>query len=64
MKVIKFEKGADYALELAKGKYKKLFIIGYDNEDYMRTTYDGVLTNEEKLWLLKNIEQALLNGEI
>ena len=64
MKVIKFEKGADKALEDSKGLYDKLFIVGYDNEEFLMVTHDGKLSNQEKLWLLENAKQALLNGEI
>ncbi len=64
MKVIKFENNADRVLESSKGLYDKVFIVGYDNEEILTVAHDGKLDNQEKLWLLENAKQALLNGEI
>jgi len=62
-KIIKIKKDADDILEQSKGIYESMFVVGWDKNGNMKTTYDGNLSNEQILWLIENFKFSLLEGK-
>lgn len=53
----------DHVLDRAKGEYKSLFIIGWDNDGVMDARAGGDLTQTDLLWLIEKFKHKLMNGD-
>ena len=56
-------KKPDNVLEMAKGEYDSLFIIGYDNDGNLDARGTTNINNTEVLWLIELFKIKLLNGD-
>ena len=50
----------DEVLERAKGEFKEVLILGYDEEGMFKIFTNGAMTKNEVLWIIKKLEQRLL----
>ena len=56
-------KKPDNVLEMAKGNYESLFIIGYDTNGNLDARGTTNINNAEVLWLIELFKVKLLNGD-
>jgi len=56
-------KKPDNVLEMAKGGYESLFIIGYDSNGNLDARGSTNMKSTEVLWLIELFKVKLLNGD-
>ena len=68
MKIVEFNKGEpsdnpDHVLEEAKGEYQEVFIIGYDNQNYLDVRSSTNWDAKSILFAIEKFKSKLLNGD-